>query len=154
MLILILVVGIALFVGGWIYDTNHSWSMGGVGMMVLGAIISVVVGVGILAIAIGLTEINATPKQIEVLREQNQKIENQINSIVENYLTHESETYEKLTPDNAETFAIAYPQLSSNETVQKQMSLYIENNAKITDLKLGMCYKSVYEWWLYFGGGE
>lgn len=153
MLIVLLIIGVGLTMLGYkIEDDGYEFC--GVGTIALGIIIDVIIVVAMLAMGITLTIATTIPQKIEVLEEQNQKIEIQINSIAENYLAHESTTYDKLTPDNAEVFAVAYPQLSSNETVQKQMSVYIENNEKITDLKLELCNKKAYEWWLYFGDGK
>ena len=91
------------------------------------------------------------PSKIEVLEEQNLKIETQVNGAVEDYLKHEGGTFDKLTSDNVDVFAVAYPQLASNETVKKQMDVYINNNNQISELKLELCNKDVYAWWLYFG---
>jgi hypothetical protein len=151
MLILFLVVFVVLAVLGFcvldVYDHGFLSATCGV-LGVLGCIISTfaIVVATITAISVG-----TIPAKLDVLAEQNQKIEQQINAIAENYLEHEGATYDKLTPDNAEMFAVAYPQLASNETIKKQMDLYIENNAKITELKLEQCNGPVYRWWLYFG---
>ena len=153
MLIVLLIIGVGLTMLGYKLE-YEGYDSCGVGTAVLGIMIDVTIVVAMLVIGITLTTATTIPQKIEVLEEQNQKIEIQINSIAENYLAHESATYDKLTPDNAEVFAVAYPQLSSNETVQKQMSVYIENNEKITDLKLELCNKKAYEWWLYFGDGK
>ncbi len=151
MLILLLVIFIGLIVTACLLDNNYkteSWATGCGVIGTAGTIISMIVLIGIIITYSGIC---AIPAKVDVLNEQNQNIEQQINIIAENYLDHESETYDKLTPDNAEIFAIAYPQLASNETVKKQMDLYIENNKTITELKLEWCMKPVYSWWIYFG---
>lgn len=78
-------------------------------------------------------------------------IENSINPVVQNYLDHEKETYTALTPDNAVIFASIYPELSSNEIVQKQLNIYNEYLISIKNLKLEIAEISTAKWWLYFG---
>ena len=151
MLSLILVVCIGLIVAACLLTRNYKTEGFGVACGVTGGVVGVVVLI-VLAVVIALnSELAAIPSKIDILEEQNKQIEYQIDTITENYLDHEGKTYEKLTPDNAQLFAVAYPQLSSNETVKKQMDLYICNNKQITELKLEMCNGSVYRWWLYFG---
>ena len=154
MLILLLVIFIGLIVVGSVLDNQWSFSDAGLGLTILGSICGVFVFIAMLVVGILFSCTNTIPNKIVALEEQNQKIETQINSIAEDYLTHEGDTYDKLTPDNTELFAVSYPQLSSNETVRKQMDVYIENNNKITKLKLELCDRNVYAWWLYFGGGK
>ena len=154
MLILILVICIGV-IGLAIYlEENMYGEFLPVLIGVTGGVVSVVVLSFLIVITCNFVDTSEIPTKIEVLEEQNQKIEAQVNLITENYLEYEGETYEKLTSDNAEVFAIAYPQLASNETVKKQMEVYISNNQKITELKLELCMRDVYAWWLYFGGGE
>lgn len=78
-------------------------------------------------------------------------IENSINPVVQNYLDYEKETYTALTPDNAIIFASIYPELSSNEIVQKQLNIYNEYLISIKNLKLEIAEISTAKWWLYFG---
>ena len=153
MLILILVICFGV-VGLAVYLSEDSYTDFPCILSILGTLILVAVLICLIITMCCYTGTSAIPEQIEVLEKQNQKIEAQVNLITENYLKYEGETYEKLTPENAEMLAIAYPQLASNETVKKQMDIYISNNQKITDLKLDLCMKDVYAWWLYFGGGE
>ena len=147
MLILILVICIGLIICSCVVD---DWDLS-FGLSVTGIIVGIITLTMLVIVMVCNVDASIIPSKIGILEEQNQQIENQINIIVEDYLDHESETYDKLTPDNAEIFAIAYPQLASNETVKKQMELYIDNNRKITELKLELCYIPTYRWWIYFG---
>ena len=154
MLALLLVVFIGIIVACCIKESQTYWSDSSIGFAILGVLGSVACLVAIIILGISFSCANTIPNKVEVLEKQNQKIETQINSIVGDYLKHEGGTYDKLTPDNVEVFAVAYPQLASNETVKKQMDVYVNNNNKITELKLELCNKDVYAWWLYFGGGK
>ena len=154
MVILFLVIGIAMVIVG--VKLSEGWDTEAWGVLIgvfgiVGIIVVLLVGI---ALGVELSAKDTIPNKIEVLEKQNSKIETQINAIAEDYLEHEGATYDKLTPDNAELFAVAYPQLASNETVKKQMDVYISNNNKITDLKLEWCERDVLAWWLYFGGGK
>ena len=98
-----------------------------------------------------IVKINTFEQKIVVYQEEMTNIENSINPVVQNYLDHEKETYTALTPDNAIIFASIYPELSSNEIVQKQLNIYNEYLISIKNLKLEIAEISTAKWWLYFG---
>ena len=98
-----------------------------------------------------IVKANTIEQKIAVYQEEMTNIENSINPVVQNYLDHEKETYTALTPDNAVIFASIYPELSSNEIVQKQLSIYNEYLISIKNLKLEIAEISTAKWWLYFG---
>ena len=90
-------------------------------------------------------------EKIAVVQEQNTEIENKVKIVVENYLVHESSTYESLKPDDAMVAATMYPALQSNQVVQEQLRVYEENNKKIVSLREEKINAKVARWWLYFG---
>ena len=98
-----------------------------------------------------IVKANTLEQKITVYQEEMTNIENSINPVVQNYLDHEKETYTALTPDNAVIFASIYPELSSNEIVQKQLNIYNEYLISIKNLKLEIAEISTAKWWLYFG---
>lgn len=98
-----------------------------------------------------IVKANTLEQKIVVYQEEMTNIENNINPVVQNYLDHEKETYTALTPDNAVIFASIYPELSSNEIVQKQLNIYNEYLISIKNLKLKIAEISTAKWWLYFG---
>lgn len=98
-----------------------------------------------------IVKANTLEQKIVVYQEEMTNIENNINPVVQNYLDHEKETYTALTPDNAVIFASIYPELSSNEIVQKQLNIYNEYLISIKNLKLEIAEISTAKWWLYFG---
>ncbi len=98
-----------------------------------------------------IVKANTLEQKITVYQEEMTNIENSINPVVQNYLDHEKETYTALTPDNAIIFASIYPELSSNEIVQKQLNIYNEYLISIKNLKLKIAEISTAKWWLYFG---
>lgn len=98
-----------------------------------------------------IVKANTLEQKIVVYQEEMTNIENSINPVVQNYLNHEKETYTALTPDNTVIFASIYPELSSNEIVQKQLNIYNEYLISIKNLKLEIAEISIAKWWLYFG---
>lgn len=90
-------------------------------------------------------------QRIEMYQEQNQKIEQSIADLVENYMNYESTTFSELSPDSAITLVSLYPELKSDTLVEQQCNLYMENNQKITELREEQINLSIYKWWLYFG---
>lgn len=98
-----------------------------------------------------IVKANTIEQKIVVYQEEMTNIENSISPVVQNYLDHEKETYTALTPDNAVIFASIYPELSSNEIVQKQLNIYNEYLISIKNLKLEIAEISTAKWWLYFG---
>ena len=98
-----------------------------------------------------IVKANTLEQKITVYQEEMTNIENSINPVVQNYLDHEKETYTALTPDNAVIFASIYPELSSNEIVQKQLNIYNEYLISIKNLKLEIAEISTAKGWLYFG---
>lgn len=94
---------------------------------------------------------NLVDEKIAVVEEQNAEIENKVKVVVENYLVHESSTYETLKPDDVMVAATMYPALQSNQVVQEQLEVYEENNKKIVSLREEKIDAKIARWWLYFG---
>lgn len=112
------------------------------------AIISLVVGVWLI---ISVQQGNLLDQKIELAQTQNVDIENKVKIVVDNFLSHEKDTYKALKPDEVILAATTYPELQSNAMVQEQIKVYEENNKKITSLKEQKIDLSVEKWWLYFG---
>lgn len=76
--------------------------------------------------------------QIGVLEQQNEVVLSQIEPIVNNALTFESETYKelKLSPERIIAIGQMYPDLKNNTFLQTQMEIIIHNQQEITRLKL------------------
>lgn len=91
-------------------------------------------------------------EKISMYQEENTKIEKQIDTLVSNYMNYESDTYEKFKSESSITLVSMYPELKSDKLVEKQISVYEENNKKIRELKEDKINLKVKKWWLYFGG--
>lgn len=91
-------------------------------------------------------------KKIEMYQEENKKIENQIDIIVQKYMTHEDETFKKTKSESSMTLVSLYPELKSDSLVKEQIKIYNKNNSKIKELKESQIDVTTAKWWLYFGG--
>jgi preprotein translocase subunit SecF len=88
-------------------------------------------------------------KKITMYQEENKAIEEQVTAAVNSYKEYEKEVINN-TGEMA-TVLVRFPELKSNELVNKQIEVYITNNDKIKNLKLEKIDNQVYRWWLYFG---
>lgn len=89
--------------------------------------------------------------KIALYEEENKKIESEVALIVENYKKFEYNTFTELKTDSIITLVTLFPELKSNELVNRQLDLYIGNNNEIKSLKESRINKRFYAWWLYFG---
>lgn len=89
-------------------------------------------------------------EKITMYELENAKIEDQIETIVEDYMEYESDIFEK---DGRDVIAYVslYPDLKSDELVQSQIDIYVQNNQKIKELKEYAITSRLTHWWLYFG---
>lgn len=94
----------------------------------------------------------AIDAKIVMYQEENKKIEQDIDRIVQEYLEHEQDTFSGLKPeDSSITLITLFPELKSDSLVQKQLEIYTKNNAQIKELKEEKINLSTTKWILYFG---
>lgn len=89
--------------------------------------------------------------KISMYQEENKKIEEDINILVNNYMDYENKTLKEFKNENAITLVQLYPELKSDELVKQQIYIYTENNKKIKELKEKTIDLKVGKWLLYFG---
>lgn len=89
--------------------------------------------------------------RIAMYEEQNAKIEEQVAAAVQVYMQHENLVFDSTTPDSYITLVSLYPELKSDELMQKQIDVYISNNEKICKLKEEQITLQRAKFWLYFG---
>lgn len=89
--------------------------------------------------------------QIGVLEQQNEIVLSQIEPIVNNALTFESETYKelKLSPERIIAIGQMYPDLKNNTFLQTQMEIIIHNQQEITRLKLAKARLKAYKFFIW-----
>jgi flagellar basal body-associated protein FliL len=90
--------------------------------------------------------------KIDMYTEENQKIEQDISVMVNQYMEFEGNVIDDVSGENAITLVNLYPDLKSSELVKQEISIHTENNAKIKELKEKQIDIRTYKWWLYFGG--
>lgn len=90
-------------------------------------------------------------EKIAMYQEENDNIEVQIDTLVQNYMQYEQTTFSEFKNEDAMTLVSLYPELKSDTLVQSQISVYTENNQKIKELKAKKIDLAVSKWWLYFG---
>ena len=82
---------------------------------------------------------------------ENRNIEEQVDTLVKEYMEHEDNTFENARSKDTMTLVSLYPELKSDSLVKEQISVYNKNNAQIKKLKEKKIDVSVAKWWLYFG---
>jgi len=91
-------------------------------------------------------------EKINLYETENNKIDNQLCEIVENYKGYEKDTFESLKNKNADTLISLYPELKTDTLVKEQIKVYTNNRKEIIKLKQGKIDVKPLRWWLYFGG--
>lgn len=91
-------------------------------------------------------------EKINLYETENNKIDNQLCEIVENYKGYEKDTFERLKNKNADTLISLYPELKTDTLVKEQIKVYTNNRRRIIRLKQEKIDVKPLRWWLYFGG--
>ena len=153
MILVIFGIGLAILIAGLIltyksiYEEWLYYTLNGVGGVICS--ISLIV---IICLSVFVSEGKVIDQKITLYEEENIKIEQQVATVVESYMAHEQETFDKIAIDGDPTFAITiFPELKSNELVNSQIQLYQANNSKIKELKAQKIGIELGKWWLYFG---
>ena len=154
MLIVLFIIILLIMVGSIAFvikdDFDHD-TLYGVSILVslLSAIAFFVIILFIIDCGVKASSSIVIDKKISMYQEENKKIEKEITSVVNSY-----KDYEKEVISNAgemATILIRFPELKSNELVNKQIQVYVDNNNKIKKLKEDKIDYSLAKWWLYFG---
>ena len=134
MIILLIVIGVlGMFYVERSHKNANSWSKKDV---LDGAKIALVfyefICVCILATLIIIASFNSKNQQkIAMYQEENTNIETQIDELVENYMSYESETLKEFKVESSITLVSLYPELKADELVKTQIETYTSNNTKI-----------------------
>lgn len=90
-------------------------------------------------------------EQIAIYEQENEQIEEQMATLVEDYMEFELGIIKECKPEDAASLVTLYPNLSSSTLVSKQMETYIQNMHEIKTLKSQELTQEIIRWWLYFG---
>lgn len=125
----------------WIYWVLNS----------VGTAISVISFIAAIWVGITLSGRMTIDEKIELYRTENTVIEEQMETVIQNYQEFESGTLKEFNNESATILVSLYPELKSNELVAKQLEVYVNNNAKIKELECERLSYKPLAWWLYFG---
>lgn len=125
----------------WIYCTINT--VGGI-LVVISLIAALIVGVN-------LSNRIIIDNKIALYQEENDQIEKDISTIVNNYMDYEQDTFSEFKNDNPAVLVSMYPELKSDTLISKQIEVYAANNQEIKSLKALKLNLSLCAWWLYFG---
>lgn len=98
-----------------------------------------------------LISLRIIDEKINVYSNQNKEIEQKVETTIKQYMEYENKTFVQLKPEEYVNLINLYPELKSDELLQKEIKLYIKNNNEILDLKQEKLNGTIYKWWLYFG---
>lgn len=153
MLYILLFISICVILYGIIHDRciDHYSETGEI-LTGVGTVILIILIVATTVAVAKYNSIKATATaQLEVLNEQNEIVLAQIEPLVQQAMSYESNTYKefKLTPENIIAFGSMYPQLQANSFIQSQINIIVENQKEIKDLKLRIASLNAYRLWLF-----
>lgn len=123
----------------------------GGGVSIFGFTFSIITFFVAIWLLVSCVETAKIDEKIKMYETENDKIEQQLMVIIQNYQKYEQEIFGEVTKKNVVSFITLFPELRSDSLVEKQMSVYYSNHEKITSLKEKQIMASLYRWWVYFG---
>ena len=148
MIIVILVLSIVLtiiFAGIW--GDNYDLDF----IPIFPAIMSLISLIALIVLCINVSISTKLDDVLAMYQEENTRIEQEMSELVDNYMAYENDTLTKFKSESSITLVSLYSELKTDTLVQQQLDIYVQNNAKIKELKEKQIYRSVCKWWLYFG---
>ena len=153
---------ISLIVGVIIYNINekkinikggYSETLynGSSATMIIGGAILVVCIIASLCVGGKISSLSYIDDKVALYQTENDRIESEINTIIENYKDYEQGTFERFKGKDATTLVTLFPELKSDKLVKKQIDIYNDNKKKIVQLKEEKINVKPFKWWLYFG---
>lgn len=117
------------------------------------AIVTIVATTIIFVLSLCFISDGITAKEkIKMYQEENTKIEEQIDILVKQYMNYEKSTFKEFSKEDSMTLISLFPELKSDELIQRQINVYVENNRKIKESKEKEIDFKLGKWLLYFGG--
>lgn len=92
----------------------------------------------------------AVAAKIKFYEEENAAIEHRLDLFIEEYLSHESDTFTDVSKVGTLALVSLPPELKSDEIINQQINTYLANQKKITFLKKEQIDLRNYGWWLFF----
>ena len=153
MIYIVLIICLILIILGIILLNNTDYETGGLVSLITGGLVGLIFLVALFVCLISYNVTKSTAdSQIKVYEEQNEIVLSQIEPLVEKYLNYEKDTYSSLKVDSNTLVAMSmYPELKGDEFVQSQIKIIMDNQSKITQLKLDKAKLNVFKFWLFMG---
>lgn len=152
MIIVLIFISIAIIILGLYLNKDINTEDSGMFLTVAGTIGFAIKIIALIILLNSLINIRVVDEKIELYTKQNKEIENKIELVVNQYMEHENKTFSELkTTESYITLVTLYPELKSDKLIEKEITLYEENNEKIISLKEQKINEKIYKWWLYFG---
>lgn len=151
MIIVLLGICILIAVAGMIMSHGYIWEDVGHVLTAAGFIAGVICFIVMILFGMAVSKHGVVDDKIAMYLEENAKIEEQVNILVDEYMDHETEIYSNAKTTSPVVLAQLYPEIKSNDLIGSQIDIYVANNEQIKALKLQKINGSVYRWWLYFG---
>lgn len=139
-------------IGVIVFEKSYDWvETISEAIWIIGFILAFATAVATFALVIEVSSASTLDEEIEMYQAENEAIEDQIASVVQQYQKYESDIFMEVAPDNSVALVALYPELKSDSLVQKQIEIYVSNNEHIKSLKSDQISASIWRWWLYFG---
>lgn len=90
-------------------------------------------------------------QKIQLYEQENAIIEQRIDTVVQEYMAYEKETYADLSAVDPVARVALFPELKADTMVQAQIQTYTQNWEKIMSLKEQKVNLITQRWWLSFG---
>ena len=133
------------------FITEHTDSEGSAVVCVITGIGAIILLVIVIIALFGAAEGITISREIEMYEEENERIEQQLEKTISNYMQYEATTFKELKDTDVVSLVSLYPELQSDKLVQSQIDLYISNNQKVKELKEKQIAVSKCKFYLYFG---
>lgn len=116
-------------------------------------LINIVTSIAILVCSIIVSIDTMTYKNtVDYITTENERLENELYTIITEYEDYEQDTFKNLTPENASTYIVVnYPELKSNTLVDSYIQTLVENKKELQRIELEHIHTATTRWWLYFG---
>lgn len=126
----------------FLYKTRNLWCS----LVVICGVAFVMIGM-----IAGMSYQPRISEKIAIYEQENEQIEEQMATLVEDYMEFELGVIKECKPEDATTLVTLYPTLTSSTLVSKQMETYTQNMHEIKTLKSQELTQEIVRWWLYFG---
>lgn len=147
MLFILLGLFLIMFIIGFIVDNDDDLikRTGGIGAILM-------LGTTLIVLSCHNDIKSVNSEKIAFLEKNNIEVLETIEPLVLKYIKYENETFTNLKPNSNTLIALsAYPELKTNELVQKQIDIVLNNNEEIKNLKLELIGLDSYKLWIFMG---